>query len=249
MSTDFLMKYFEPILDYDFTAKAEEEFDDIANGKQQWQESIKRFYKLFHPMVGEAEGASREEASQARELGKDPRTGKPVLARFGRYGPMLQIGEAEDDEKPKFAPLPEGTKLETVTLEEALKMFELPRVVGKTKDGEEITANIGRFGPYIQVGKTFVSIKPLSPFEVTEAKARALYEEKKKGDAKKHIKEFASGIKVLNGMYGPYLTDGKKNAKIPKDVEPKDVTEEQAKKLLEEAPAKGKGRRFRRSKK
>lgn len=246
VTTDFLLKYFADILDYDFTAESEIKFDQVEDGKQEWQGVIEDFYKLFHPMIGKAEGASREEASQARELGKDPKSGKPVIARYGKYGPMLQIGEAGDEEKPKFAPLPEGKKLETVTLEEALKMFELPRTVGTTKDGEEILSNIGRFGPYIQVGKLFVSIKPLSPFEVTEAKARELYEAKLAGEAKKNIKEFDSGIKVLNGMYGPYITDGKKNAKIPKDVEPKDVTEEQAKKLLDEAPAKGKGRHFRR---
>lgn len=238
MTTDFLVKYFAQILDYDFTAKAEEEFDDIAEGKFAWQTSIEKFYKLFHPMIDKAEGASREEASQARQLGKDPKSGRPVLARYGRYGPMLQIGEAEDEEKPKFAPLPEGSKLETVTLTEALKMFELPRVVGKTKEGEEITANIGRFGPFVQVGKTFVSIKPLSPFEVTESKARELYDAKLKVEAKKNIAEFDSGIKVVNGMYGPYVTDGKKNARVPKDVDPKSISEEQAKKLLDEAPAK-----------
>jgi DNA topoisomerase-1 len=249
VTTDFLMKYFADILDYDFTADAEKKFDNVEEGEEAWQTVIERFYKLFHPMINNAEGATRQEASQARELGIDPKSKEPVLARFGKYGPMLQIGnpDPEDKEapKPKFAPLPEGKTLMTVTLEEALKMFELPRVVGKTKEGEEITANIGRFGPYIQVGKLFVSIKPMSPFEVTEKEARELYEEKKKGEAKKHIKEFDSGIKVLNGMYGPYITDGKKNAKIPKDVKPKDITEEQAKKMLEEAPEKGKGR-FRR---
>ncbi len=247
VTTDFLLKYFSDILDYDFTADAEKKFDDVEEGKQAWQDYIKGFYKLFHPMIGKAEGASREEASQARELGKDPKTGKPVIARYGRYGPMLQIGEAEDEEKPKFAPLPDGAKLETVTLKEALEMFKLPRVVGKTEDGKEITANIGRFGPYIQVEKIFVSIKDLDPFTVKESEARKLYKEKLDKEAKKNIADFGK-IKVLNGMYGPYVTDGKKNAKIPKEQDPKKLTEKDAQKLLDEAPAKGKGRRFPRKK-
>ncbi len=247
MTTDFLVKYFTEILDYDFTAKAEEEFDDIADGKHKWQDSIERFYKLFHPLIGKAEKVSREETSKAREIGKDPKSGKPVIARYGRFGPMLQIGEAEDEEKPKFAPLPEGAKIETVTLKEAMEMFKLPRVVGKTEDGQEITANIGRFGPYIQVDKIFVSLKEADPFTIKEPEARKLYKEKLDKEAAKNIADFGT-IKVLNGMYGPYVTDGKKNAKIPKEQDPKKLTEIEAQKLLDEAPAKGKGRRFPRKK-
>ncbi len=238
VTTDFLMKYFPSIVDYEFTAKAEADFDHIASGEQQWEKMIADFYKDFHPLIAGAEGASRQEVSQARLLGEDPKTHKPVYARFGRYGPMLQRGEVEDDEKPAFAPLPTGAKLETVTLEEALVMFALPRTVGTTDKGEEIKANIGRFGPYIQVGKTFVSIKPLDPFSIDEAEARKLYAAKLEKDANKYIQEFASGIKVVNGPYGPYITDGKKNAKIPKDTEPAKLTEEECKKILAEAPAK-----------
>jgi len=238
VTTDFLMKYFPSIVDYEFTAKAEADFDHIASGKQQWEKMIADFYKDFHPLIAGAEGASRQEVSQARLLGEDPKTHKPVYARFGRYGPMLQRGEVEDDEKPAFAPLPTGAKLETVTLEEALVMFALPRTVGTTEIGEEIKANIGRFGPYIQVGKTFVSIKPLDPFSIDEAEARKLYAAKLEKDANKYIQEFTSGIKVVNGPYGPYITDGKKNAKIPKDIEPAKLTEDECKKILAEAPAK-----------
>lgn len=252
VTTDFLLKNFADILEYDFTAEAEKKFDDVEEGKESWQKFIADFYKLFHPMIGKAEGVSRQEASQARELGTDPKTKEPVLARFGRYGPMLQLGnpDPEDKEapKPKFAPLPEGKTLMTVTLTEALEMFKLPRTVGKTDKDEEITANIGRFGPYIQVGKVFVSIKPHDPRTISEEEARKLYKEKLAKDAKKNIQEFDSGIKVLNGMYGPYITDGKKNAKIPKEVDPKKLTEEECRKLLDEAPAKGKGRRFPRKK-
>jgi DNA topoisomerase-1 len=236
VTTDFLTKYFPSIVDYDFTATVEKGFDLVEEGKETWQKMISLFYKDFHPLIAGAEGASREEVSQARELGTDPKTGKPIMARFGRYGPMLQRGETESEEKPHFAPLPEGATLEDVTLEQALKMFELPRTVGTTADGKPITANIGRFGPYIQVEKTFVSIKPESPFEITEAHARELYQEKLEKEANKYIQVFDSGIQVVNGPYGPYITNGKKNAKIPKDLDPKKLTEAECKKLLDEAP-------------
>ncbi len=240
VTTDFLVKYFPSIVDYDFTATVEGQFDLVAEGKETWHKMIGDFYKDFHPLIAEVADISRSEVSQAKELGIDPKTKKPVLARFGRYGPMLQRGATEDEEKPAFAPLPANTTLETVTLEQALTMFELPRSVGKTEDGQEIKANIGRFGPYVQVDKTFVSIKPLDPFSITEAEARDLYKAKLEKDANKYIQEFANGIKVVNGPYGPYITDGKKNAKIPRDIEPAKLTEAECKKLLDEAPAKKK---------
>ncbi len=238
MTTDFLVKYFGEVLDYDFTAKVEADFDEIADGKQQWEHMIKEFYSAFHPLIGKTADVSRQEASQARVLGVDPKTKKPVLARFGRYGAMLQIGEADDEEKPRFATLPTGTTLDTVTLEQALPMFDLPRVVGATEDGKEITANIGRFGPYIQVEKVYVSIKPKDPLTITLEEARAAYADKLKKEAEKHIATFESGVKILRGPYGPYVTDGKKNARIPKDEDPTKLTEAQAQKLLDEAPAK-----------
>ena len=246
VTIDFLVKYFPSVVDYDFTATVEGDFDHIAEGKEDWQKMIATFYKDFHPLIEKSEGASRQEVSQARELGSDPKTGKPIMARFGRYGPMLQRGETESEEKPAFAPLPDGTTLDTVTLEQALKMFELPRTVGTTEKGEEIKANIGRFGPYIQVGKVFVSIKPESPFDITETHARELYAAKLEKEASKYIQQFASGIQVVNGMYGPYITNGKKNAKIPKDLDPAKLTEAECKKLLDEAP--DKKRRFTRRK-
>jgi DNA topoisomerase-1 len=246
VTTDFLVKYFSSIVDYDFTATVEADFDHIAEGSQQWDAMLASFYEKFHPLVGEAEGASRQEVSQARELGLDPKTEKPIMARFGRYGPMLQLGATESEEKPRFATLPVGTTLDTVTLEQALEMFKLPRLVGKTADGQEIKANIGRFGPYIQVDKAFVSIKPLDPLSISLAEARDLYTAKVKADAEKNIADFGT-IKVLNGRYGPYITDGKKNAKIPKATDPKKLTEAECKKLLAAAPAKKGG--FRRRKK
>jgi DNA topoisomerase-1 len=248
VTTDFLVKNFGSIVDYDFTARAEEEFDDIADGKRQWGQTLSDFYKHFHPLIISSEQVSREEASQARELGKDPVSGKPIIARYGRYGAMLQRGEASDEEKPDFAPLPKDTALESVTLDQALEMFKLPRTVGKTVDGQEIKANIGRFGPYIRVGKMFVSIKPLDPLKITESDARKLYQEKLDKEATRHIQTFKSGLQILNGMYGPYVTNGKKNAKIPLELDPTKLTEAQAKKILSDAPAKSK-RTFRRKKK
>ncbi len=237
--TDFLVKYFPSIVDYDFTAKVEKDFDDIAEGGRKWQDMIAAFYLDFHPKVEQSEDIPRSEVSQAREIGADPKSGEMIYSRFGRYGPMLLKGDTEDEtKKPQFAPLPAGTTIDTVTLEQALEMFKLPRLVGKTADGQEIRANIGRFGPYVQVDKTFVSIKPLDPHTITEAEARELHTAKLAKDAARNIKEFASGLKILNGPYGPYVTDGKKNARIAKEVDPAKLTEKEAKELLAAAPAK-----------
>jgi DNA topoisomerase I len=236
VTTDFLVKQFADILDYGFTARAEADLDAIAEGKAAWQEKMKYFYELFHPLVIEAGESSRQEAAQARLIGNDPKSGEPIYARYGKFGPMLQKGDATDDKKPAFAPMPEASRIDTVTLEEALTMFTLPRNVGSTVDGQPITANIGRFGPYIQIGKTYVSIKPASPFEIDEITARELYAKKLEIDAKKDIKSFSKqGINVLNGPFGAYVTDGKKNARIPKSITPKDITLEQAQELLAKA--------------
>jgi DNA topoisomerase-1 len=239
--SDFLTNHFDQIVDYGFTAKVEEEFDEIAQGKLERNSMLEEFYKPFHKLITESGGIDRSTVAQAREIGIDPKTNKPVLARFGRYGPMLQLGSGENPEdKPQFAPLPAGKKIETVTLEEALHAFKLPRILGTTTDGDDIKANIGRFGPYVQIGKLFVSIKPLDPHTITLQEALELYKEKLKAEAEKNIADFGDGIKVLKGRYGPYITDGKKNAKIPKDTEPASITHEQAKTLLAEAtPAKG----------
>lgn len=241
--TDFLVKHFTKVMDYDFTKSVEGELDEIAVGNKDRVGVLSEFYTPFHQLVEASGEISRAEATQTRHIGDDPQTGLPIFARFGRFGPMLQKGEQSDDPKPTFAPLPAGAKIETVTLEQALEMFKLPRLVGTTKDGKEIKANIGRFGPYIQVDKLFVSIKPYDPFAITETEARELYTKKLKTDAEKNIADFDDGIKILNGRFGPYITDGKKNAKIPKDADPKSITHDKAKELLEAAPAK-KARRF-----
>jgi DNA topoisomerase-1 len=247
--SDFLTNHFDQVVDYGFTARVEEEFDEIASNKLARNKMLDEFYGPFHELITQSGGIERSAVAQAREVGVDPKTGKTIYARFGRFGPMLQLGDTEDKEnKPDFAPLPRGAKIETVTLEEALHAFKLPRIVGETKDGKPIKANVGRFGPYVQIDKLFVSIKPHDPHTITLEEALELYEAKLKTEAEKNISDFGDGIKVLNGRYGPYITDGAKNAKIPKDVEPKSITHDQAKKLLAEAPA-AKKSRFSRKKK
>ncbi len=238
--SDFLGDHFEQVVDYGFTADVEEQFDKIASEKMERNAMLQSFYDPFHKLILQSGGIDRSTVGASREIGTDPKTGKPIIARFGRFGPMLQLGSTESEEKPQFAPMPAGKKIETITLDEALHAFKLPRLVGQTKTGEDIKANIGRFGPYIQVGKLFVSIKPLDPHDITLEQALELYDTKLKAEAEKNIADFGDGIKVLNGRYGPYITDGKKNAKIPKDTDPKSITHEQAKELLESAtPAKG----------
>ncbi len=235
---DFLGDHFTQVVDYGFTANVEEEFDQIASDKLAKSTMLKSFYTPFHKLIEQSGGIDRSKVGASRAIGTDPKSGKPIIARFGRFGPMLQLGTTDSDEKPQFSPLPKGEKIETVTLEQALEMFKLPRLVGKTADGQDIKANVGRFGPYIQVGKLFVSIKSEDPRTITLEKALELYDEKLKTEAEKNIADFGDGIKVLNGRYGPYITNGKKNAKIPKDTDPKSITHDEAKKLLAEAPAK-----------
>ncbi len=241
----FLSDHFSQVVDFDFTASIEQEFDAIADNKLARNTMLEEFYKPFHTLIENSGGIDRSSVGTNREVGIDPKSGRPIIARFGRFGPMLQLGATEDkDNKPDFAPLPKGAKLETVTLEQALEAFKLPRIVGQTADGLDIRANIGRFGPFIQIGtktKTttplYVSLKEDDPHDITLEKALELYQAKLTAEAEKNIAVFGD-IKVLNGRFGPYITDGKKNTKIPKDVDPKSLDEKAAKKLLTAAPAK-----------
>ncbi len=238
VTTDFLTKYFGAIVDYNFTIKAEKEFDDIADGKTAWNKMISEFYNDdFKPLIKASADVTRAETSQSRTLGIDPKSQKPIMVRFGRYGPMLQKGETSNEEKPAFAPLPKETTIENVTLEQALPMFDMPRLIGKTEDGKDILGNIGRFGPYIQVDKLFVSLKEHDPLTITESEAREQYAEKLIQIAERNIADFGK-IKILRGPYGPYITDGQKNARIAKDIDPTQLTEADAKKMLDEAPIK-----------
>ncbi len=251
--SDFLGDHFEQVIDYGFTADVEERFDSIATNQLERNAMLEAFYTPFHELVAKSGDIDRSKVGNSREVGTDPKTGKIIIARFGRFGPMLQLGTTEGDDKPDFAPMPRGAKIESVTLEQALEAFKLPRLVGKTLDGQDIRANVGRFGPFIQIGtktKTtkplYVSLKEDDPHDITEDKARELYAAKLQAEAEKNIADFGS-IKVLNGRFGPYITDGKKNAKIPKDTDPKSITEAEAKKLLTEAPAKSARGRTRRA--
>ncbi|HEY1645802.1 MAG TPA: topoisomerase C-terminal repeat-containing protein, partial [Candidatus Saccharimonadales bacterium] len=233
LTTDFLVEHFSRIVDYKFTAKVEEDFDEIADGKEKWNTMIGRFYNDFHPLVEKTDEISRQDVAKARLIGNHPKTNEPIFARLGRFGPVLQMGDAEDkSKKPSFAPLPDNTTIDDVTLEQALPMLALPKEVGKTSDGQVITANIGRFGPYIKVGPQFISIKELDPLTITEKEARDVYQEQLKKIAARNIQEFKGGIKILNGPYGPYVTDGKKNVRLSKEVDPEKLTEAEAKVLL-----------------
>ncbi|HEX9595212.1 MAG TPA: type I DNA topoisomerase [Candidatus Saccharimonadales bacterium] len=232
--SDFLEQNFDPIVDYGFTAGVETQFDDIAAGKLKRNEMLSAFYTPFHKLVAKSADIDRSKVAKAKELGTDPVSGKPVIARFGRYGPMLQLGSTDDEEhKPRFAPLPKGARLETVRLDEALEMFKLPRTLGSEEDGTEILANIGRFGPYIQKGKLYASIpKDEDVFAITLKRAKELIKQKEDQKRKSLINSFDGGIQIKVGRFGPYVTDGKVNAKVPKGQDPKKLSEKQAKDLL-----------------
>ncbi len=232
---DFLVAHFDDIVDFSFTATVEKDFDNIADGKVQWQDMIDGFYKNFHQKVSDAEGEEIDRSLTTRLLGEDPNSGKPISARIGRYGPYVQIGDAEDEEKPKFASLQKGQLLETVTLEDALELFKLPREAGMYED-QALMVNIGKYGPYVKHDGKFYSLeKTDDPMAVTEARCIEIIEAKKKLDSNRIIREYDENpnAKVLNGRYGPYISFGKRNIKIPKDLEPADLTYEDVLKLAD----------------
>jgi len=254
--TKFLTKHFGDVLDYQFTAKVEDKFDVIAQGNMQWQNMLTEFYEQFHPKVVAAEDVSREEAGQARPLGNHPESGKPMFVKIGRYGPYVQVGDGENDEKPTFASLMPGQKMDLLTMEQALELFKLPREVGempesfsaKAVDGSEfgvekgqvIIAKQGPFGPYLEYGpKKYAPIKGFDPLSITLEESVALVENKIQADADKIVKTFAgTDVKILKGRWGPYITDitTKKNAKIAKDEEALELSLEECQKRLDEAP-------------
>lgn len=239
--TEFLMEHFGQVMDYNFTANVEKEFDDIANGMVEWTKMIEEFYGPFHKRVEDTIENS-ERASGERMLGVDPKTGLNVYARIGRYGPMAQIGESDQEEKPKFASLQKDQSIQTITIEEALELFKFPKVIGQYED-VDIKINKGRFGPYVQQSKLFVSIKEENGDtleNMTIERAIELIEEKKEEDRNRIIKSFDEDdtMQLLNGRYGPYLKVGRKNYKLPKDVEPKDLTYDECLHIMENQPAK-----------
>jgi len=239
--TDFLVENFTDILDYNFTAQVEKEFDEIAEGQKEWTSMIDAFYKPFHATtVDTAENAKK--ATGETLLGVDPVSGRNVYSRLGRFGPMVQIGEAENEEKPKFASIPAGTKMEEVTLEDALEYFKLPREVGEF-EGEKLIIGIGKYGPYVRHGKSYVSIGELDPMTITKEESIKLIEVKREELKKMMINEFKDGdsvIEVKNGRYGPYIAVGKTNYRIPKGTEPESLTLADCKEIIAKAPAKPK---------
>jgi DNA topoisomerase-1 len=235
----FLTEHFDNILDFNFTASVEAKFDQIAQGHQEWTTMLDSFYKDFHPHLKEVEENS-ERATGERALGDDPKSGKPIIARIGRYGAMIQIGKTEDEEKPRFASLRKGQSIDTISLEDALELFKLPRDLGEYQD-EKVSANIGRFGPYVKYKSLFASIKEADgddPMTITLARAIEIIDLKIEADKNKFIKVFDETkpvIEVLNGRYGPYLKSGRKNYKLPKDLEdPAKLTREEAEVIIAE---------------
>ena len=236
----FLSRHFKKYVDYDFTADLEDELDAVSRGEKDWVPLLGDFWKPFHESVEDKlENVSKDEAIQARAIGTDEESGKPITVRIGQYGAFVQIGTREDEEKPKFAGLRPGQRMHSITLEEAIQLFDLPRDLGETPEGEKIAANIGRFGPYVKYDQKFVSLKEDDPYTITHERALEVIAEKKIADANKLVKAFeGTEVQILNGRWGAYITDGNKNAKIPKELKetPAVLDLETCLKLLEEAP-------------
>ena len=253
---DFLMEYFPDVLDYNFTASVEKEFDSVAEGELVWTKAIDKFYKLFHPIVEATAAVKTEHKVGERELGIDPKSGNPVFVKIGRYGPVVQIGAAHADDKeapkPQFASLMKGQSIDTITLEEALKLFDLPRTVGEY-EGKVMVAAVGRFGPFIRHDGKFVSIpKDLNPLTITAEEAIALIEGKRVKDEQRFIKKFEEDpeMEILKGRFGPYISYQKANYRIPKTVtDPTVLTLEDCKKIIAEAGEKPAAKKTTRKKK
>lgn len=241
---DFLMEYFPEIMDYNFTANVEKQFDEVAEGKENWTQMISGFYKDFEPQVERTLNEKTEHRVGERELGTDPQSGKPVSVKIGRYGPIVQIGLPTDEEKPRFANLAKGQSIETITLEEALELFRLPRDLGEYEE-QNVRVNAGRFGPYVQLGKLFVSIpKGEDPLDITLERAIELIQEKRAKDAASHLKQFEEDpeLEVRAGRWGPYISYKGKNYKIPKKDADRaaELTLEECRQIIEAEPAKAK---------
>ena len=239
---DFLMENFPDVMDYNFTANVEEKFDSIAEGKEDWHAMLKDFYKDFEPTVNNAVKQRSEHKAGERELGIDPKTHKPVLVKIGRYGPLVQIGTADDEDKPRFAQMPKDKSIETITLEEALELFRLPRVAGQF-EGTDVTIGAGRFGPYVLHNKKYVSIpKDIDPLEITIDEAVALIEKSRKAEQQRHLKTFDEDpkLEVMNGRYGPYIAYDGKNYRLPKAMHEKaaELTYQECMAIVEKTDAK-----------
>ena len=241
---DFLMKYFPGIMDYNFTATVEQKFDEIAEGKEKWTDMMKDFYSKFEPIVENTMNTRSEHKAGERQLGIDPASGRPVFVKIGRFGPVIQIGAADEEEKPRFSQLPSDKSMETITLEEALELFKLPRKIGEY-EGEKVIIGAGRFGPYVLHNRKYVSLpKGEDPMTVTLDTAISLIEEKRKQEEQRHIKAFAEEpkLEILNGRYGPYIAYDGKNYRLPKPVHDKaaELTLEECMEIIKAAPTKKK---------
>ena len=240
----FLTEYFRKYVDYEFTANLEDQLDSIARGEMDWVPLLKDFWSPFKETVDHIEeNVSRADVAQSRHIGTDTETGKPISVRMGPYGPFVQIGDKDDEDKPRFASLRPGQKMADITMDDVYFLLQLPRDLGETPEGEALSTNYGRFGPYVKYASKFVSInkeyqeKGVDPYNIEFDTAMELVKAKKEFDANKHIKDFpGTDIEVLNGRFGPYITDGMKNAKIPKDKEPKSLTQKECEELLAAAP-------------
>jgi DNA topoisomerase-1 len=239
--SSFLVRFFPQYVDYEFTARLEDDLDDISRGDKAWLPVMHKFWKPFIERVRDIEkSVTREEVAQARQLGTDPASGRPISVRVGQYGPFVQIGTKDDVEKPKFAGLRPGQKMDSISMEEALKLFTLPKALGALPTGEGVSVGIGRFGPYIKFGSKYVSIKTDDPYTIEFPRAVELIAEKAAADAARLIRDYGiDDIQVLNGRFGPYLTDGKRNARIPKDRDPASLSLEEAQALIAAAPLRG----------
>lgn len=248
---NFLEQYFYQIIDYNFTAKVEKDFDDIARGSKKWKKVIESFYADFEPRVEQISALKNEHKIGEHLLGTDPVSGKTVSAKIGRFGPIVQIGSAEDEEKPRFAQMKKGQSIESITLEEALELFKLPRTLGEYQDSE-IIVNDGRFGPYIRFESKFISVpKDMDPMSITLEQAVSLIEAKREVDKNNLIKSFeldGHTLQILNGRFGPYISYNGSNYKIPKDQDPAALTEEQCQSIVSQTPA-TKQKKYSRSKK
>ena len=253
---DFLLQYFPDIMDYNFTANVEKEFDEVAEGEKEWTSLIRQFYGDFEPMVEQTLAIKTEHKVGERQLGTDPASGKPVSVKIGRFGPVVQIGSADDNEKPRFAQMNKGQSIETITLDEALELFKLPRTLDDY-EGKSVTIGVGRFGPYVRHDGKFISLpKGADPMTFTYDEAVALIEAKRVSDAQKHIKSFEEEpeLEILNGRYGPYITYKGNNYRLPKTltVAPKDLELADCLAIIkeqDEKPASAKGRKYTRKKK
>ena len=242
----FLTDHFHKYVEYSYTADMEDELDAVSRGEEAWTLPLEKFWSPFIEQVDHIEkNVTREQVALARELGTDPATGKPVTVRMGRFGPFVQIGTKDDVDKPRFAGLRPGQKMDTIQFAEAMELFKLPRQLGETPEGEKITVAIGRFGPYVKYGSKYASVKTDDPYTLELPRALEIIAEKKLLDANRTILDFsADGIQVLNGRYGPYITDKTRNARIPKERDPKSLTLEECRELLAAAPVKGTRGRF-----